>query len=88
VLLFETLPVVDLSNQSLQIMPLKILYYSSYAIWQFWITSYRMSTNGGPLVPFLFVSNEFLVKDSVPEMKKRDMQFFVSTISKDIVALI
>jgi hypothetical protein len=31
----------------------------------------HFATNGGPLVQFLFVSNEFLVNDSVPEMKKK-----------------
>jgi len=34
-----------------------------------------------------FVSNEYLVNDSGPEMKKKDMQFIVSTVSVGTVDL-
>lgn len=73
-------------------MSLKILYYKQLC--HLLLLDYNMQNfsifpqMAAHLFHSHFVSNEFLVNDSRPEMKKKeDMQFIVGTISVGIVDL-
>ena len=75
----------QLSNQYLQIMPLKNFFTTAVMPGSSGLhhkECRHFATNGCPLVQFLLVSNEFLVNHSVPEIKS--MEFFVRTISMDL----